>query len=1122
MKHKFLKTILSSFGLLSLTIPFSIAVNQNVSMNLSSLNADTTDLDNQYIDDVQEINRNTQNGILYKTNSSITLKDFFSSDIWTYDLSTSKFLLNEDGSYKKVTSFFTKYNSYMNTIVVVGNYLNDNNETHSFIFQINESDGTPYFINNSPNLSETEKCQRSIITSEKQTLLTKNVSIAQIKSKGNDASTVFLHLFNDDIIKNPDDNKPCRINLRTYAIIEMSFDSKFFEQINDGTYNPTTLLTVKVLPNWSFFVLTCQLNDNGTIKMMRSFIVNDTLNTETQTNGSAMKYDLISDQINNTYVDKLYPNQLIKEAPVVSVTPNPTANNACVIYLPFIGNGVNMWTALYYSQNPNDLKHSTWDFETTSKLGKISHITWDEINKQFYFSMIEGSNTNSSDENNKNVSLYKYDLYSAKAISTSGDQGAWGTIQSLSKDSKFYDAQLTSFLPTQNNSQLYINKFENNTQNIYGYKITMNNGTYVSGQEETITKPIIKDFDEVANSKNLKNKLPQDLTDDELKSVLEIQNYNQSDYSVELVADTVNASNDKGTVNYSLNVSIKKWWDQSSSDKYNLTYDVNLTGLLTNDKLRFELVTNDWIDLQKYNKIQELRKTIFLEGKTNSLTKQDILNYFISYGNGLTFTTSDISLNGDIQDAQIKATTNVNTGVLRIEYEIKNNQDKTSLSSSYKSGSYEWTFDKKLNDWNQIVIDSNKFDNLKQSKYPSEITLKDLVDAIDFSTSGLGYSNDLSKWEWIPKYNESSQEYVDNQLNGILEGTLNYKRDINDPDESSLSADKSKITISSNTNVSNGNHYGGGFKKLDQYIFDYDENNLIINQSAIKYDEQLAKTIASAYEKDEAINNLDYIVEQIAYTKNNWINSKDIKYEINQKTSNDLLVIDLYIPNDVQMNLPIVSSNQLTLNSYWVQSLKNKNANFFDKQTVELEISKAKFNWTIQNLDTTNSVIKLSDLKNSSLNNYKRKLPSVLVSDMKSSNNIEFQKMSNLLDLSNVSTTDVNFGSYNTNGDNQDSFVVDSIRLIPNDNTGELTAYYTLVYPNLNNISKVAEITIKGFDSNNTTMWIWIGVIIGVMLLTISILITVFHLRTRHKKDKVWSTKEYSKFLKKTKIDKYS
>ena len=1073
MKKKIiLKTVLSSIGILSATIPFALNIPNQINLlekNNSKNQADNgvTNSNSILSDDVQDVNQATQNGFVGKTNTSVFSSNFYGELLWYYDLTQSQFLKNEDGTQKSPTNFIVKYNENNNTVAVVGSYQDQNKNDQSFFFQLHADTGLPYFSNEDPSLSEQEKYNSSVIISEKNFNLIKNPS--SIIFNGN-----FATIFNEKVLSDSDNNKPTQINLLTLDAIQLTFDNSFFEGIKKD-YVSNVFLGASFLEDGNILVTTGSIDTNSNkLTYVRAFVLTNTLKSiiirDDRGQLSASRLTLVS--VNNSAFlpSGIYSaNEVIRD---IFITNTSVANISTVTYI-FTGTR-SVFRTFSYNSSTNILTTSNTTFLSPNNQNEsISYLTEDKVNRRIYF-----TTTTSGKE------LMYFDVANNYSL------------QTLSSDTKYSGAKISSFLPSTDASQLLINKIDGNIQKVYGYQTNIGGNTQ---GEISIFIPEISDYTVTAKAEGLYNNLPSDVTEEQAKKVLKITNYASSDYSTELVPNTLVANNDAGTISFDLNLSINQWWDKKHPKMFVSKRSINLTGLPTVSSQKFQLVTNASIDATKYEEVYKLQQNIYL----SELTKQNIFDYFISYGSGLSFTVNDISLNEENSTKQIQAKTNNNTGVLTISYNITTNSDKISLNSEYKIGEKTWQFNKKLDNYKQLQLSNVLINNLKSSKYSGDVSLDDLVSSVDFAISGTGYSTDIKNWQWEPTYQIGSTEWINQQLKGELSGTLKYVRTESDP-SSNLVPD-SYFTLNINQD---------GFKQLRSFIFG---DNLSTDITPISFNQTLADNLTVTSNKQEATNNLKEIITQTTSTTNSWVSSNQIEYSINEfKSTNTQLVVNINISPIAQTNISIGNMSNITLNNNWVQELMKISPNLFNQMEITLNISVATYSWNIAKANES-SVISMNDINSPQLNTYSKKLPSDFVKAMSSSPD-DFQKITNLLNQSN----DLNYkkqsflqitGSSSNSGD----FIIQSIQLTPNDETGTITANYTLVYPNLNNVSKVASVTISGFLSVWDIIIFWIMIIIAIAIICVIIWLSVSYIKKNYKKKRIWSTHNFIKNFKKVK-----
>lgn len=1041
---KILSPLLISSSLLAVS-PIAVLTTNNIVFNnhYQSVNKDNK---KSIINDRKNtINTATNNGFINYNNNVIYSYDFFGELLWEYDLNSSMFFKNENSDeYYSIVNFDIKYNQDLDTIAVFGNY-NKSNNVYSFFFMLEAKDGNPYFINEDTNLDEVDKHQSSMLSNENSDFISNPSNVI--------FNGQYATFFNNDILKNDSQNVPVQISLYTYQTNKLSFDSTLFNELKAlSYYDSLSLFGVTTLPNNNVLLQVGEL-ENNSVKNYQVYMVNKSLKSITN-NNKIVSIELI----NSTNDSKVYDiNQLSNELVITSKTTD-TYN----VVLPIIDDNSSFKTFEYNSKNNTFTNYSKIIVDSSYK--NIYSLTTDTVNKKIYFST---TNTTST--------IGAFDLTT-------------NAITKISDDSKYSNSNICSFLTSSTSSQFVINKLDNNNQYLYGFQTSIGGNT--QGEVE-IKIPEIRDYNDVAVQKQLTNIMPEDFTVDNAKSVVEIANYSTNEYNVSIVNDTLIPNNDLGTLEFNVNLNIMQWWDKAHTGYYQYLKSVKLDNLCSNNTNKFLLVTNSSVDETKYQKVN----SFILNSFVDTITKQDILDYFISYGKNLSFTVDDISINNDIKDAQIQCTTDKNTGELSISYNIDANKDKTSLINDYKSGSFKFEFNKKISDYNQLTIDNNKLDQYKNTNYSVDLTVKDLVESIDFDTSGFGYSSNSNKYKWTYKYEVNSIEWINNLLEGRLEGTLEYIRDSSDPDNNSLSSDITKVDINQT-----------GFKRLDEYIFGVKDSNNNF-PSTFTFNQSLADSLTVTSNKDDAIILMKEIINQTVKTNNNWISPDQLQYTINNDLSNDNeLYVDLYIAKNCLTNLSFNDLPSVSLNENWINALEKINPNLFDKFQIKFKVSVATYKWNIDKLNNNTDEISIGETNNDYLSSFKNSLPSKLVSSFDNKDELLFQELTNLLDTSNM----IDNTKDSTNND-LNQFKIQNIQLTPNDSNGSLRVSYTLVYPNLNNVSKVATVNINGFLSTTTIIIFWVIIIAIIGLITVGIFIWVAHIKKKKKKYKVWSTYKYNK-----------
>lgn len=1002
---------LTSLLFVSITPISTIVVNQNNNLVLSnSLDSSISKIDNSnqiLSSNNQDVNQAITDGFISSVNNKIIFTNFYGEKIWEYDLLNSLALTNKANDFKSLVSSNTKYDINNNRVIVYGNYLDSNNQNQSYLFQLNKDDGLLYLVNEDNSLPQETIYANSIVTSKKDNWLIKDINNILVKNSS-------MILFN----KNSLNNKPIELNSNNYS----NYNYLTFDNTVITTTNKTDqLLSVVEIDNNKLLLTTASVVNNK-INTINFVVINKQL--------KVISINTVQEQLNSKYsID-----QLIKQYSVFDI-----GNNQFKIVIPFVENDSMFINLTFNISNLTLTKNENVDIKT--KANNIAYLSSDLVNKKIYFT------TN----NTTKGTLFEYDLSS-------------NNVNKLSDNNNYLNAKIATFLTDNSNSQFILDNSTNEKLNLFGFITTIG----IKQQKElSINIPQFKDFNTKAIDNGLNKYMPTDLTSDQLETVLEITNYDANDYNGEVKQDSIQADNQNGTINFDLNINIKKWW--KDTEYYTLTKNIGLSNLSSNINNRFELVINSSVDSNKYNKVLEIQRNYY----PSSITKKDILDYFISYGKNLSFTENDISINEPNSNTQIKATIDQNTGILEISYNITENANKISLDQLYKSGKQQWNFSKKENSYNQLTINQSLLDYLKNNLV-ADIGIDKLITAIDFNVSGNGYSSsDLNKWEWSFTNHINSKEWINEMLEGRLNGTLKYIRGKEDPSVEFLPDEKIQIKINET-----------GFKRLDQYLLDTNSDNTFSND-LINFDQTIADKLTITNNISYVENNLKEILDKSINVKNNWLTINNFETTIISKNPNQM-VVELSVIKDSLTNLNFAWLDKINLTNDWFELLNSKANGLFDKKQITLNIGWLETNWNYQQLNE-GKTISLNDLNIASLNKYKSQLPSSLVNYFKD-NPMLFQEQTNLLYVPN-----------NVSKSNTYDFEIKDISFDADNNNGVLSITYKLYYSNLDT-TKNATISINGFMSNINIVLISIASLSAIFF--IIFLVTLFILISKRNKVK--------------------
>ncbi|KFB07315.1 hypothetical protein P271_146 [Malacoplasma iowae DK-CPA] len=1031
-----------------------------------------------------DVKQATKNGFLTKDNNTIYLSSFLGDLVWSYDVANSEFFTNNGLTGATISEMNITYSNNDNIVGVVGKLSSEISGISSFYFQLNLEDGTPYFPNRNSNVPETEKYKNYFITNKN------GLDSSANKAFMDENGTVFIVNDNASLVgqnANGVSGNVSVLNSRNLSISNVAIDDTLISNISNNVLKSIVEVEKGV------YALTTVDNNTNPTKIQMNLINNS--------------FSLIGTQSGNFYnFNDVNISNVVWN---VGVLNSPNNNGDKDLILPIIGNSGKLVKFEYRSKNITNNSDITINKQ-------IDYIDYDQINGDVYFTSNDGLN--------------KYSLKNA---------GSMATI--ISSDSNSKNAKLAIFNTTDNTNST-TNLLLSKNKTLKGIKNVQNS----SGETTLIdvVKPEIKDFKEQANTLKYNEKLAGDLNNDDVKKLLSISNVSTENYKAELVqlngdpytdeTQTVhfNVDNINGFIEFRFKLEIKNWWTDNSFYT-RLLPAYKLDGFRKYNEMTFQLVTIPSINKTKYEEQQKLLSNQY----ATDFTSKQIFDYFIEQGSGVGISESDINIykideNGNEigkkdDNKQINVKEDINKGLISIEYIIKKNEGSTSIGNSNIRGSADFKTSKKLDDYKQISADAWKLQSLKTQKSILDLTTADLIETLYLSN---GYSQKVSQWTWTPSHQNGSAEWIQDVVNGNLNGTLTYKRDSNVPDkvvDSHLSV-RFSSTDYGQQNVASGL----GFLSLADKFGMFSETETTTNPF-FEVDEKLANSWSVSKSVDEIKNEFGNEMSKFIKTKNPWVDTSKLEWKIDEakSTPNKVHMVVKLSPN-TQTNILLSDGSHLTLTNEWVNALKNnsKSAKLFEPIEFELGASLAVFEWKNDigsNQTFTNASTTQADL---GVNKLSGILPSNYVNSYSKQDGIgylEFQEKTNLLKLTNGSyietpTKNIKNSTISTNENttkqenNISQFVVKNIDLVPDDETGTVTANYTLYYPQLNTY-RVASLNLRGFISVNDIIAFWMVIIVVAAIVLFAIWLALHIIKKEKKKIQYFQQSSSTKTLKKLK-----
>lgn len=1029
----------------------SSTANTAYSSSVNETNIDVSSL--SFVGDTYNDSTSTPYGYIKVDQSTkkIHMISFFGNIAWSYNPATSPFL-KRIGSSVTVSSIHVKYNKEIDTIIVYGIA-----STRNFIFQLKAENGSEYYVNSSsPNVVGS-----SLIEGLDTGILTDDIN--QISYVGNN-NFIFLP-------KNFGANKM----LNTY-------------NVNLTSYISSPL----------------NINLTSTTDGSATYTTNNIINVTKINNQYGIFFSAIKTGTNNK-----------KEIGVLGVLLDSSLKYVSNNFISFKDVGSNSTT------NNNDIFNKTnFNFVVPSSAGATNKILFvlqdlqykdsytSDVVGEFNFSQNKAMTTSSHTIKNSsdaiNITNIYEDEYNAGKIYVTGKGTTNGNINKFGIV-EYSDADITNFsfinLPettTTTNSKIAFNFRKVTDKSITSYSgptnavysiIEMDNSFNVTNRKVgsmqfnkntksiSITKTDNFNPTKIGTYTNLVQEnpflLPQDVTVEVLGRYIYLHKPDSTDKLFESKITSngkFTANNNNGTLRGTVNLTLKKWWTDSETINYPI--DINISGLATNSGLKFELVKSKVVDSTKYQQIVNLQETRF----PSQITKQEILDSFIVKGSNLNITTDNIQIVNSNQTTRnpestsniITVTTDDNIGTLKIDYDLT---PITSPSMLNKTGTYTFTNFKQLNTWQKVAVNLSRWESLKKTKMPFQITKKDLVNALELSSS---YKTDESYWTWTPSYTleNNKDSYIKQNIDGTLSGTLSYNRQLGGTPDS-IGENITKIDFTATGDNANGTGFTTIISRMGN------SSNLTMS-----YNREVANKLASSYSYDQVQENLTKILDESVSFYDNWTTVDSL--ELSKPTSlsgSELNYEAKFKTRDIRTNFENSNGTKLVLDADWIRMInenseilkQGSNISFIYNQTVyswNYDISINSSSFSIQNLSQT------STIPEDELNRYYKQIPSQFAKNFHDSENntyISFQTKLQLLAPN--TTTDTSSINY---------FIIKDVQLFPNDVDGTIEVQYTVSYPNVGNASSTGKtiyprIILNGFPTlqGEINAWTYSAIAVG-------------------------------------------
>lgn len=242
-----------------------------------------------------------------------------------------------------------------------------------------------------------------------------------------------------------------------------------------------------------------------------------------------------------------------------------------------------------------------------------------------------------------------------------------------------------------------------------------------------------------------------------LVSYLELTNNNNNQYKITVVSGSGN--DDIGVVNFSYRVTYNKWWNSSET----IFFDIPITikDFYVRSKVSLKFVTNSTIDNDKFNKINDLKKS-----KTaNQITKKEVLdNFFIysivnNHNNSVTLTESDIKITSEENGYSLKVEVTIPQSTFPMGF------SKQVYTSYFKGFNSILGYDAKIRNDNDNVLKPFK------TKFPSQVTFSDVINYfMDLDSTGYSFSRVENDWTYESEFDDYTGTFTIKNL--IYKGSV--------------------------------------------------------------------------------------------------------------------------------------------------------------------------------------------------------------------------------------------------------------------------------------------------------------------------------------------------------------
>lgn len=994
----------------------------------------------------------------------IVMNDFNSNLLWEYNLLNNDLLKIIYMNYR-LKSIYTKYNPYNDTIFVYGLVGNDSNApTKAYLFQIYAKDGKTYLVNNSNS--------NSII--KEQNGLTANID-SLIFDKDEGSFIVF-----DSSQDYKTFNNMLKISYTNYSILQInSNDIKSFVQngttSSNKTISNTKLIKAVNLSNGFFGIYKYYEETSPTTDPAKSNSVNRKVGFaifDWQLRKLTNDLEVYSENDSTQNIVKISANNLkslINDSFVISKTKNS--------YLISLNMVEPLMSGVYSSATHHGFSDKLRFVEFTYPAnGKSANLQLKEIssNNNYISSLKMDNSTNTifattySDPSKLlTPKLFAVDLNANKMTEVSNfnnNKNSSSTLvnvfpvdNSLNSDKQksFLLKQVVNFNNT-NNSNV-TSSTQITSSKYFGSNVTKSSDTYTENNQSELFESSINNIqDELTKNQNITKKLPSDVSEQDILGITKLMVNNAENTEllesktllpVDSTGNKLIANNAEGKLKVKVELKVRNWWNKTNSFT-TLIKEIELTGFSKNSDLEFKLITKSSDDSTKWAAIEGYKKAL-----PSAVTTDNIIDSFIKKGAKLNLTKDNVKiynsessyLAGETENQiYINVFPDDSNGTLRVSYDLTD-ISSPSIGQTNLTGSYTYDGFVKTSGWTQVTINDNIFKQFK-NKLPYQITKQEIISSLN-----IGSSYKISPEYWILTFDDmlDSDKYIQNMINGQINFTIKYNRDMDTSIPSTVTDDNLTVKVTSDTEA------GKGFIKLSDYI---GEN--------IRLDENLADVKTSSLKLEEVNANINSIIDQTILVTNNWVDPSKI-YDVTQKEATDSTVTyNLKLKTEFPSNIHVYDANgtrqNLKITSQWLTKLNEAKPNYFDGVSeIKYNINLTDYDWNYDSINKDNSTISFQNLyeeSNAANRGYEYRflLPSDFINSFETDpvkGKIGFQETFELIKPYSSASNPVRSLFLNSLSSTRNTdpgyYEIDKVTLIPNNQEGSVIANYVIKYPNL-------------------------------------------------------------------------